>query len=82
MILVDTKTREAGRTAVEVKGNLLRLKTDLVILLSTFLNDKELEAVLEDALEISRNPETQKMIKDEFFRKDNEDFQEEEDGEE
>ena len=67
MILVDTETREVGRTVVEAKGNLLRLKIDLIVLLGTFFNDKRLEALLEDALEISRNPETQKMIADALY---------------
>ena len=66
MILVDTETREAGKTVVEVKGNRLRLKTDLVVLFGTLLNVKGLETLLEDALEISKRPEMQKMIKDTF----------------
>ena len=66
MILVNTETGEAGKTVVEVKGNLLRLKTDLVVLLDTFLNDKKLEALLEEALEISKIPEIQEILKDAF----------------
>lgn len=66
MILVDTKTRDEGKMALRLSGNLSQLRTDLVLLLNTFLENEELECVLSEALAMYKNPEIRELLKDAF----------------
>lgn len=66
MILVDTKARDEGKMALRLSGNLSQLRTDLVLILNTFLENEELECVLSEALSMYKNPEIRKLLKDAF----------------